>query len=490
MVTIQECNILNSVHDDFYGMGVSPVDASKGIISGRPYGGVGILWRKNIDIAINVIDFKCDWMCGIEIVCDDRTFYLLNVYLPYQSDENLDRFNDCLGKLHVQTQEISNTCITVVGDFNSNIMSSTVFGDLLLKFCEENNYILADKVKLPADTYTYLSPAWGTTSWLDHILCTADAMLSIHSVSVLHDCILSDHFPLSFKYNVNLVPERSGVGNNEIKPRINWSKLTMNCIEQYTCRCTTSAKFGDITVGNGIKCLNPNCCEVSHLADIDNFYNNIKDVLLSSSEILLQSNQRNSNHNVPGWNDDVEPYHSAARDAYVMWRNVGKPRNGPIFDIMRRSRSKFKSVLRKCKRNKDIILADKLADSFRTKNDRDFWKDIKRQLNSKVNLPNQVDNCKGDDIPCMWKAHYDFVFNSVGNSNCSNFLKNIGDMDFDNNMIVSAGEICDIIKKLTNGKASGKDGLTSEHIQYAGMNVSKKIFIVVLFIYVSSWIYA
>ena len=46
MITQQECNILNNVHGDFYGIGYSPVDASLGAISGRPFGGTGFMWRK------------------------------------------------------------------------------------------------------------------------------------------------------------------------------------------------------------------------------------------------------------------------------------------------------------------------------------------------------------------------------------------------------------------------------------------------------------
>ena len=43
MLTKREGHILNNCHDDYVGYGVSPVDSSDGIISGRPYGGVGFL---------------------------------------------------------------------------------------------------------------------------------------------------------------------------------------------------------------------------------------------------------------------------------------------------------------------------------------------------------------------------------------------------------------------------------------------------------------
>ena len=42
-------NSLNTVHDDFVGFGVSAMHhkLSSNIYSGRPFGGVGFLWRKS-----------------------------------------------------------------------------------------------------------------------------------------------------------------------------------------------------------------------------------------------------------------------------------------------------------------------------------------------------------------------------------------------------------------------------------------------------------
>ena len=84
---------------------------------------------------------------------------------------------------------------------------------------------LADKCSLPADSYTYLIPASGTTSWLDHIMCTHDALSS--NISVVHHCIISDHF------NMDLVPLCMKHVNNDISFKINWDKLSLNQIEMY-----------------------------------------------------------------------------------------------------------------------------------------------------------------------------------------------------------------------------------------------------------------
>ena len=37
----------------------------------------------------------------------------------------------------------------------------------------------------------------------------------------------------------------------------------------------------------------------------------------------------------PGWNEHVADLHSAARDAFFLWRDGGKPKHGPVFDMKR-----------------------------------------------------------------------------------------------------------------------------------------------------------
>ena len=45
---------------------------------------------------------------------------------------------------------------------------------------------------------------------------------------------------------------------------------------------------------------------------------------------------------VPGFNEFTKELHSAARDAYVAWRDAGRPRSGSLFSDMRRSRLLFR----------------------------------------------------------------------------------------------------------------------------------------------------
>ena len=109
---------------------------------------------------------------------------------------------------------------------------------------------------------------------------------------------------------------------------------------------------------------------------------------------------------VPGWNDKVKEFHSAAGNAYLVWRAIGKPRQGDVFNAMKLSRIKLKHAIRKCKKYTEAIIADSIAEQMCQKDARKFWKDVKHRVNTKTKFPTNVDGVHGDDnIGSMWKHH-------------------------------------------------------------------------------------
>lgn len=50
-----DIDFLSSIDDDFAYTGVSAVDTSAGILRGRPYGGVAILWRKSAVTNVTIV---------------------------------------------------------------------------------------------------------------------------------------------------------------------------------------------------------------------------------------------------------------------------------------------------------------------------------------------------------------------------------------------------------------------------------------------------
>ena len=233
----------------------------------------------------------------------------------------------------------------------------------------------------------------------------------------------------------------------------------------------TEKGFDSIIIPDGVKCIDANCQVHSHVEDIDDLYDSIVNVLSSSSErISRKHNGTSQRRGIPGWNEHVKELHDAARDAYLLWKDSGKPRQGVAYELMRHSRSQFKHSLRVCKNRKNTIIADNIAENLCKKDDRAFWGEIKKMTNSKIKLPSMVGNANGNDaINTMWQEHYSNIFNSVKGSSCEDIhaAMCMELIVFDRDMIVSSSEIEDIIADMSCNKSPGLDGLTSEHMKFA-----------------------
>ena len=70
-----------------------------------------------------------------------------------------------------------------------------------------------------------------------------------------------------------------------------------------------------------------------------------------------------------------------------------------------------------------------------------------------------------ENITDMWYSHYEQLFNCVPNSRCKDDVEQT--IEFDANQIVNTDEVRTYINNIPNGKSSGLDGLSNEHIKYA-----------------------
>ena len=71
------------------------MDLSHRIISGRSYGGVGIMWRKMPGMKHKVITYDDNRILGLDIKYNKYHLLLICVYFPFQSATNYDEFIHC-----------------------------------------------------------------------------------------------------------------------------------------------------------------------------------------------------------------------------------------------------------------------------------------------------------------------------------------------------------------------------------------------------------
>lgn len=120
----------------------------------------------------------------------------------------------------------------------------SLFAKHMLQLCDDNNLTLSSQVLLPADSYSYISEAWHTTSWLDHCISTADAHAILRSMIILYEASMSDHVPFVMILDVVSLPEITYEGNSACKAKLDWPKLTNE--DDLSCYGKTDVLLSDV----------------------------------------------------------------------------------------------------------------------------------------------------------------------------------------------------------------------------------------------------
>ena len=359
-----ELDILNHIHPDFYGTGLSAVDISSDILIGRPYGGTAILYRKKFASSVKHIDSMESRATCVQIDSDIGPVLLISVYMPtnYNDDPSLHAYVDMCSKLNAILIETDAIYTIIAGDFNCQ--EGSRFFVEFSEFASENNLIKSD-IKRLKNIFTYISDNGQNASWLDHILCSPMLDNLITDVSVLSDFITSDHRPLMFSLSCSIkcmdVDGIYHLTSIQYASTPNWQACDNGTLVLYNEKLDFLLQSVEVPVH---LYTNNDMSTGESNAAIDVFYNNIITCMQSAVNDAIPHNSNkngNSEYNIPGWNDFVADKHDLARDAFKEWVVHGKPKNNFIFENMKKTRAVFKLALRYCKNHIEQIKADKCA---------------------------------------------------------------------------------------------------------------------------------
>ena len=75
------------------------MDSGSGMLRGRPFGGLAILWRKSLGPLCTVTLTDDSRLMQIDVKINSQIITLLNLYLPYDNGTNLDEFQMYLSKV-------------------------------------------------------------------------------------------------------------------------------------------------------------------------------------------------------------------------------------------------------------------------------------------------------------------------------------------------------------------------------------------------------
>ena len=126
------------------------------------------------------------------------------------------------------------------------------------------------------DSFTYISQAHGTTSWLDHCITTTSGRAITSSLSIIDNIVCSDHFTLCINIVCDINPLCDTVVDVECQPKIKWHAANEFDKQQYSISTGKLSSTVSLPI-DALLCKNPQC--TMHHNDIDCFYSDIISLL-------------------------------------------------------------------------------------------------------------------------------------------------------------------------------------------------------------------
>ena len=152
-----------------------------------------------------------------------------------------------------------------------------------------------------------------------------------------------------------------------------WYKASLVDIENY--KTDMEARMQSLPVPNSLECFDPLCSGPSHWSDRDNHVLDILCNIVESTHtrLPLAGGRRaaparaGSGHipggNIPGWNEEVEPFRQDALFWHSVWVSAKRPNTGDLHIMMARSRNQYHYAVRRLKLNSNLVRDKKLFEA-------------------------------------------------------------------------------------------------------------------------------
>ena len=462
-----DVGFLSSIDADFVAFGSSAVDTQSNLLTGRPYGGTAILCRRTLAASAKLMTNTGSRITAVEMKVSDSkvesSILLISVYMPTDSGSEADEdFEFVCGTIDALLTDSSVTGYVIAGDFN--FRPTSVRHNFICNCLTSHSPTIVDLNLLDDNSFTYVSDCHSSTSWIDHVIVNDGLASVISHMSVLYDVIGSDHSPISFNLNVDVPTSNFTVISNQDTwiMKSDWEA----CTEIDICRYSHFLDQLLQSVPMPSLCCMQNCAESSHIIDITEYHKIICTCIKEAEYKFIPTKSiKSSEYTVAGWNDLVNDKHEAAREAFLQWVAMGKPKTGYVCEMMKRTRAQFKLALRYCKNQEETLRCNAMARKVLSSNTQ-FWKDVKNASRCKAtNNTDTVNGISGDtQIAEMWKDTFQKLYSMHNNENLSN---NFEGYTTDTNYVITIENMYSAINQLKSRKSTGPDGIPTEAIKHA-----------------------
>ena len=389
----------------------------KEIVQGRRYGGVSICHHANIKCSVESLKTISKCICAQIISISNISILLINVYMPSSDNrDKLDEYSDILEEIKILCLNSTTQYIILGGDWNADISRHDGRTKLFKEFIAQENLtngLNLDLANVPYTFYKENGPGkLPSTSTIDHFIMSPNLINSVvqYETRPLHNNF-SDHIPLILTLNIDI--EFHKTYEREFNPSVAWYKCNDMNIKQYQEKLDLLLLQIDPT-HEAWKCRDFKCSK--HTEFIKETHSKIVTICKEASDkTLTHTSQSKDVKIVPGWNEHVKEHADRALMWHNIWLNSGRPTQGYLANIRRKTRLKYHYALRHVVKENKQIRNEKMGKAVSENDDRVLWDEVKKLTKTNNKLPNSMDGHSDPaEITNIFTDKYKTLYNTVG----------------------------------------------------------------------------
>ncbi|MEW8546334.1 MAG: reverse transcriptase family protein, partial [Candidatus Thiodiazotropha sp.] len=443
----------------------------------RGYGGVAILYSKNLNYTVKKLPTGGNRIVAVEVL-SAPPLCICGVYMPSRNSKtnssDKENYEQCLDQLvEILNTFCSTHVILILGDMNASLCKRKGNNqDILLENFVKSNGLCCEQ----SGTETFFHPNKTDKAEIDYIFFNDRYKDLVKDVSVANwpSSNTSDHIPVIGSLLVPIKRTTNQKMKVTCKPK--WEKcdklVYRNTVREHLLPFDTFLP----TVTSEVDILQP----LSHLNAV------LKQATACSipkfkTEVSVRQLQSRP------WSDKIHDAIKESRLAWWEWRQSGSPTDPMHESVIRRKTAR--KTLRKEQRQEAVKRRrDKVEEIMKSRNEpKTFYKLIKNQRKSaNTQLHTLVvdgEECETQEqIREGWAAHFQQLATPLENPRFDQDYKRLVDSDVEAIEAfckeecspmepVSETEVAAALKRLNNNKAVDIMGLTSEHLKFAGQEV-------------------
>ena len=338
-------NKFDNIFPEYFTFGNTAMANSieRGILKGRPFGGVTFLINNDLRTATHTV-FSSD-RCVIVRVFN---YLLVNVYLPCHGTENRKNIvEDILYEMSVHISNYNDCTVLLGGDFNGDLDSSDELAFIINNFARDNFLFRCDRVSGMHKVNTYVNEALNCSSCIDYFLTSSlNALKSFYVIDegsnlsdhlpVVVDCICRESHRPHTRSQHNMEPEK-------FEKYLRWDHADLSTYYSMTGQQLRPlldhvTNLEKVFSGTNIDFLETR--EV--IIDVNNIYDGIVKVLNDCAKQTVPMHRKQFYKF--WWNQELECLKHESIDAHTMWKHAGKPRMGQIFARYKTTKMLYKNA--------------------------------------------------------------------------------------------------------------------------------------------------